>query len=153
MLATRRRKALAAVAVLALVIVAAALAAWFVSANGSGSAKAGTLVAPTVTAATSPIGDLFPGPSPTGTLSLQISNPNSDLVLAAVSSTGPATVTSGSCNGVTVDVPVITGLTLPVPSGSSRVDIPGAVRLSSGAPSGCQGAEFSIPVAVDFSTP
>jgi hypothetical protein len=152
MLRTRKRKTIAALAVLALVIVAAALAAWFVSSNGSGSAKAGTLVAPTVTAATLPIGDTFPGPTPTGTLSLQISNPNGALILTDVSSTGPATVTSGSCS-TTIDVPVITGLSLSVPTGSSRIDIPTAVRMSSTAPTGCQGAEFSIPVAVDFSTP
>jgi len=90
--ATRRRK-VAVAAVLALLVAAAAWAAWLVISTGTSSGKAGSLVAPTVTANDSGLaGDLFPGT--TGTLQMQVDNPNGALVVEAVQQNG--TVTSGT---------------------------------------------------------
>jgi hypothetical protein len=156
-----KKKILVALAALALVITAVGIAAWLISANGDGRGKAGTLVAPTITP-----GDAtnatptFPGVP--GSLSIQVDNPNGPLVITGwtMVSQNAVAVSGGSGSCTSADAFLLdsdTGITpIQVQSGTSTVQLPGAVMLKPSAPTGCQGATLQTTgnnIHVNFSTP
>jgi hypothetical protein len=148
-----RRRLLVALAVVA--ILAAGGAAWaYFRAPGSGTANAttGTMTAVTLSAtAGSPSTPLYPGA--TGDVSLEVNNPNSYAV-TLVSVTGNGTITPdaghSACTTTGVTFSNQTGLNMTVPAGATndRIDLGGAVSMSTSSSNGCQGATFSIPVTI-----
>lgn len=153
---TWRRRA-ATGAVLLLVTGGVAYAAWTLSATGPGAGKVGSLSALTVTAGT-PVGDTFPSTSATGSLAFQVTNPNSALIVTGVDATAlppfttdpscPASLFSWAGNGS------VSGLSIPLPTGTTNIVIPNVVKLDPSAPTACQNTSFtSAPVALQFSTP
>jgi hypothetical protein len=162
-LKSRKGQVLAGVAT---VILAAGVsyAAWsIITASGTGGAKVGSLVAPTITdAVTATPADLYPAtfPTATGSLKLQINNPNAgSLYLKSVTVDDDA-LTGGAvgCTPIqqytfiagqagwldanppaTINIPV--GIL--VAAGPSQVNVPNAIGLIDTTPSVCQGAVVS----------
>ena len=101
----------------------------------------------TVTAsAGTPNSALLPGA--TADVSLKITNPNSFTVtLTSVTGDGPITAGNG-CSPTGVTFANQTGLSIPVPAGTSQVDLAGAAAMSSSSASACQGTTFSIPITM-----
>lgn len=150
---TKRRRVTTLVVAIALVIVSAAAAAWLVSSLGSGAGRFGTLSSPTLTPhdgsfnATADF--LYPGT--TGSLGFSITNDNPlALVLTSLSQNGAITGT-GSCAGHVTFIPQ-SGLTIPIPAGTSLVKVPGALSVSASVPTECQGSLLTVPVSATFST-
>jgi hypothetical protein len=117
------------------------------SAQGTGQGSSGTMAAVTVSAGT-PNSTLVPGS--TGDVSLQVTNSNT-FAVTLISVTGNGTITgSGSCSpGLTVTFAPQTGLSVPIAaSATTQVHLANAATMTSAAPANCQGATFSIPVAV-----
>ncbi len=130
-----------------------ALAAWLVSGNGSGSAKAGSLTAITVHAAT-PTADLYPGGA--GKLYLNVGNPNAfDLKITGVSRTSGAIVSDAQgCDASSVTFADQTGLNVSLAGNANNFTFSvDGVTMAAGAATECQGATFTIPVKVDAQTP
>ncbi|GBC87777.1 hypothetical protein HRbin12_01795 [bacterium HR12] len=126
-----------------------AFAAWTATGTGSGYAKA-TTAQPLTTvdvSATTPA-TLYPGA--TGDVLLRINNPNPyPVVVTDVTGNGAITASNGSCNVASVTFTDQTGLSLNVPAGSAATfTLSGAVQMSSAANDNCQGATFTIPVAL-----
>jgi hypothetical protein len=152
--ATRKRK-FALVAVTA-VAATTAYAAWLVDGEGPGHAEVGTLAAPTVQA-----GGLDPsakrclaGATCDGTF--QITNDNGTaLVLtgATAASSQVGESSSPGCAANYLEVPVKTGLSIPIPAGTTTVKVPDVFRLRIDAPTACQGASIDKRVKLSFSTP
>ena len=123
-----------------------AWAAW--SANGSGSARAGSLTAQSVTVtAVTGAADLYPGFT-NGDLFFTITNPNPYPVTFTAMSSGAVTssnVTACPSSNVTVDA-TATGLTINVAAGatSATVSILDVVNMASTALDGCQAKTFDI---------
>ncbi len=123
-----------------------AWAAW--SANGSGSGRAGSLTAQSVTVtAVTGAADLYPGFT-NGDLYFTLTNPNPYSVTFTAMSSGAVTssnVTTCPSSNVTVDA-TATGLTINVAAGatSATVSIPDVVNMASTAPDGCQAKTFDI---------
>lgn len=154
LLRTRRRKA-AAVGATALVVVGAAVAAWIVTSTGSGSGKVGTIVAPTFTAGAAPDEPILPG----GTVALDysVSNPNATALVLTRQMAGAVVNPSGAgpgCSGSSFTVNDVSGLSIPIPPGSSQVTVPGGLSAASGTSQDCQGADLNLSgVQLRFSTP
>lgn len=130
-----------------------AVAYWTSSGSGRGASNAGTVQAVTILAATgTPASSLVPGG--TADLRLTLDNPNSvavRIVGLAPGGSGITVVGGTGCTGSNagVSVPTSSDLDVAVASGSSvSVNVAGAVRMTSAAPNGCQGASFQIPVSV-----
>jgi hypothetical protein len=138
---------------LALGLSGAAFGVWSTSGNGSGTAQALTAVAVTVNPVTG-AADLYPG-GPAGALYLTITN-NNPYAVTITSVTG-GTITSNNptaCPSANVSLtgsPWTTSFVVGANSTSSTDTIPAAVLLSHGAPDGCQGATFNVPVTVSGS--
>jgi hypothetical protein len=152
---TIRRRTLLAVAGLATLIAAGiGIAAWSTSTSGNAYSKATTAGAITLSdASASTSGDLYPGGS--GDLKLRVANPNSFPVrITAVALTSAGTITSNvtACNtgGTGVTLTSQSGLTLDLAANAAAtvLTVPGAVHMSSGSDTNCQGAIFTIPVDV-----
>lgn len=130
-----------------------AFAAWTATGTGSGYAKA-TSAQPltTVDVSASTTATLYPGA--TGDVYLRISNPNPyPVVVTDVTGNGAITASNGSCNASSVTYTDQTGLTLNVPaSGAASFTLSGAVQMSTAANDNCQGAVFTIPVALTGSS-
>lgn len=155
---TSRRRALivalgAAVALLLAMGGGAAYAYFSSHGSGSGVATAGTgPQSVTIVAATgTPTSSLQPGGS--ADLTLTLNNPNSFAVkITGISQNGTLTVAgdsgcTASNSGVTV--PTQTGLSVTIPAGSGQVaHIANGAAMSSSSNSGCQGAQFQVPVTV-----
>jgi hypothetical protein len=134
-----------------------AAAYWTGGGTGSGSAAAGT-AAPltTVTATASASSLLYPGGS--AHLTLTVRNPNPYAVtITSVTGNGLVTASGGSGLCVTTGVsfsPPTAGLPFTVPAAVGAVQgtvvatLEGAAQMSSASDSGCQGATFTIPVAL-----
>ena len=139
--------------VAAAVVAGAALAYWRSSGTGSGSGHAGTLQTVTVAAfvgGDAPHSYLLPGGS-TADVILRVSNPNAYAVtLVSVVGNGTITPDAGhaSCTTTGVTFTNQTALSISIPAGSSLVDLPGSASMSAASSNGCQGATFSIPVAI-----
>jgi hypothetical protein len=128
-----------------------AYAAWTASGTGSGYAQATTAQALTtvdVSAATT--AQLYPGA--TGDVILRINNPNPYPVrVTSVSGTGAITSDmGGACDASTgVTFTNQTGQTLDVPASSAvTFTLSGSVSMSNASDNSCQGAIFTIPVAL-----
>ena len=90
-------------------------------------------------------------PGGQGDVILRISNPNTFAVtLVSVSANGTVTASgSGACTTIGVSFTNIAGLTMPIAAaGTTLVHLAGAASMSATSSSGCQGATFSIPVAI-----
>lgn len=143
----------AAVAVIALIVVASAWAAWTFMASGTGSDKTGSFTAPTIAKPTSPTADLLPGG--TGAWQATVNNPNaSALVLTALTVNGAPIVNGAAgCLSSNVTTASKTGLSIPVPAGTSQVSVPGVFTLAATAPIACMGVTIDQDVQATFSTP
>ena len=130
-----------------------ALAYFFGTGAGSGSATTGTLQTVTVAAVsgteTTP---LLPGGS--GDVILNVTNPNPYSV-TLVSVTGNGTISADGSHPGCVATGIVTfsdqtGLTQNIPGNgiTTPVDLPGASHMALSAANACQGATFSIQVAV-----
>ncbi len=130
-----------------------AFAAWTATGTGSGYAKA-TTAQPLTTvdvSATTPA-TLYPGA--TGDVLLRINNPNPyPVVVNDVTGNGAITASNPSCNVASVTFTDQTGLSLNVPASSAATfTLSGAVQMSTAANDNCQGATFTIPVALTGSS-
>lgn len=121
--------------------------------SGTGTASTGTMQTVTVTALVggdAPTSKLYPG-GPAADVILRVNNPNSFTVqITGVAANGTITADSGhagcTTTGVTFTAPSNPSIT--VSSGSSLVHLSAAASMSTASVSACQGATFSIPVAV-----
>lgn len=134
-----------------------AVAAWLITSDGEGGAKAGSLSAPVVTVASPLTGDTMPSTVPTGTLQLSVQNPNTmALKLTGVRLKDGSAISTGNnpnCVGGLWSMPEKTGLAINVPaSATTRIDIPNTVKLVENAPTECQGVSVTIPTTASFST-
>lgn len=148
-----RRSAILALALGLLFAAGIAFAAWTATGTGSGYAKA-TTAQPltTVDVSASAAATLYPGA--TGDVELRISNPNPyPVVVSDVTGNGAITASDPACNVASVSFTDQTGLSLNVPaSGAATFTLAGAVQMSSAANDNCQGATFTIPVALTGSS-
>lgn len=148
-----RRSAILALALGLLFAAGIAFAAWTATGTGSGYAKA-TTAQPltTVDVSASVAATLYPGA--TGDVELRISNPNPyPVVVSDVTGNGAITASDPACNVASVSFTDQTGLSLNVPaSGAATFTLAGAVQMSSAANDNCQGATFTIPVALTGSS-
>jgi hypothetical protein len=127
-----------------------AYAFWFASGSGAGSAAA-TVAKPLTTSAVAvSSGLLYPGA--TGDVRITINNPNPfPVTVTGVTGTGPITSDKGgACDAATgVTFADVTGASLAVPaSGSASFTLAGAVAMDNSSDDTCQGATFTIPVAL-----
>jgi hypothetical protein len=115
-------------------------------AAGAGTAHAITVVQSQGTAS----GTLYPGT--TSDLVVELDNPNNFAVdIVTVAGSGPVTSSGGigTCTTTGVTVPTQTGLSLAVAPGADVVvHVPDGVAMGATSSSGCQGATFSVPVAL-----
>ena len=137
-----------------LLVGSVAFAYWTASGSGNGYAKAATpQLLSTVDVSASTTADLYPGG--TGTLKMQIHNPNSYAVTVTdIAATGVGTSGNAPCdaaNTVSLVAP-LSGLSIAVPAGGNSTvqTYAGAVQMSYGATAdnSCQGKTFSIPVSL-----
>jgi len=158
-LRTRRRKAIAILAVLAVAIAAtAAYAAWFVQDVGEGKTRNGTISAITVAPGnTVPTNGNQCYPGNTCDAHFQVTNPasNGALVVTAVAATpgSVGTTNNPACAVSNLTVEALSGLAIPLPTGTTEVVVPDAYRLSASAPNDCQGAVLTREVTLTASTP
>ena len=144
-----KRKSIIVGAVLVVTLGGIAAALW--SASGSGSGRARSLTAQSVTVnATTGAADLYPGFNG-GDLYFTLTNPNpygvsfSTMNAGAITSSDPT-----NCPASNITVGNATGLSLPVAAGatSGSLSIPNVVTMAAAAPNGCQGVSFDIAVTL-----
>lgn len=127
-----------------------AYAFWSAAGTGSGAAAAGTMQPLTTSPATAASGLLYPGS--TGDLRLTIANPNPFAVtVSSVVGNGPVTSDKGAACDASTGVAFTdqTGLALVVPPGSSQsFTLAGSVTMDNSSDDSCQGAAFTVPVAL-----
>jgi hypothetical protein len=144
-----------------------ALAAWTQTATGAGTAKARTLVAPTVAAGSSTVTSLlYPGLTADGstvggdlTLSVTNTNPFPVTITGVAPGTGNTTSDQGAAcvdgganpTGVTIITKnsglAGTNLTIPANGSNVAVTINKVVSMSAASATGCQGAVFTLAAA------
>ena len=118
--------------------------------SGHGSTEPMRTVTLSATAGT-PSTLLYPGG--TGDVSLEVNNPN-PFAVTLVGVTGTGTITPdaahSSCTTTGVTFKNQTGLSTTIPGGVGdyRIDLPRAASMSASSSNGCQGATFSVPVAI-----
>jgi len=131
-----------------------AFAWWTASGSGNGYAQAATPAAlSTLDVSASTTADLYPGG--TGTLTIEIHNPNSYAVTVTdIAANGAASSGNAACdaaNTVSLVAP-LSGLTVNVPAGGNTAVLTysNAVQMSYGAAAdnSCQGKKFTIPVTL-----
>jgi hypothetical protein len=153
-----------------------AYAYFAVTGSGTGSASVGRLQPVVVEHTTATVtGLLFPGG--TGTLALEVTNPNPfAVVVVGVAQDGPVTVTTTNGGGtgctsgsgtwpsitpgtsgvaIATTATVARGLDLQItagPSVTTTVTVVGGATMSTSSSTTCQGATFHIPVAVTVHT-
>lgn len=135
-----------AAAVALLLVGGVAIAAWLASGSGTGSAKAGSLVALQVNRDTA-VADLYPG-TLNGAVYVKVDNPNT-FPVTVTSVTIPAGTIDAVC-GVSVNAsgigfefagqPTLAAGAVGVP-----IKVTNALTMSSSSATGCQGKDFSIP--------
>ena len=150
----KRRLIFAAVTVMVLAIASLGYAAWTSAGNGSGIAKASTAQALTTVTATASAG-LYPGAN--AALALQVSNPN-PYPVTVTDVTGNGTITADASHSTCgQDATHPTGVTytdqhnlsISVPAnGTTSVSVSNSVHMSNASDNSCQGATFTIPVAL-----
>lgn len=164
---SRKKKVVSALITGVVMVAAAGTAAWLVTTTtGSGSGKTGSLVAPTITNASAPAGNMFPTGAFDSPIQMTVNNPNSGaLILTGLGPIDKSAIVGGdaACDFSTVarkaDVlvkPTATaGLSIAIPVGSSQVSVPNLIGLGSATPSNCQNMTidgFGLS-NVTFSTP
>jgi hypothetical protein len=148
---TRRlagRTATIAATVAALTVGGIAAANWTISGAGSGGAEATTVT--NLVVSVSADGDLFPGATVDGNLTVTNSNPF-PVRITAVTFSGDVTVATpaGTCTPANSEVTFTTktGLTLDVAANATSEELVGAlvdaIEMGSGADNDCQGRVFS----------
>lgn len=146
------RKVTAASVFLALLVAGSvAYAIWTTNGSGAGYARATTAQAlTTVDVSATTVGDLYPGGQ--GDVILEISNPNPyDVLVTSIAGSGAITSNAGAaCNGSTgVTFADQTGLTITVTAGDTTpVTLTDAASMDNTSDNACQGAIFTIPVAL-----
>ncbi len=127
------------------------------SGAGSSTVLTGNMSAVTVAAVSggdAPATQLQPGG--TAEVILRVRNPNSyPVVLHSITGNGTIVATGGigSCDTPNVTFVDQPSVALPIPGNSTTlVRLASAVSMASTAPTGCQGALFSIPVAITSGT-
>lgn len=147
----------AAVAAAVAVALTAGVASAFVqetahvkSTGGTGTVSLASVKTITASAATIS-GALYPGG--TADLAVTIANPYNNLALTVVGVAAAGTVTTGASGCTTTGVSVVTTPTSISPSSvaagaTTPITLTGAVQMSSAASSGCQGATFTVPLAI-----
>ena len=149
------KRAIIASLFLGIVLAASVAFAWWTAGgSGNGYAKAAT-ASPltTVDVSGSTTADLYPGG--TGTLKIQIHNPNTYAVTVnSITANGTATSGNAACdaaNTVSMVAP-LTGLSISVTAGGNSTvqTFSNAVTMSYGASAdnSCQGLTFSVPVTL-----
>jgi hypothetical protein len=151
---SKKRKITTAITCLALAGAGTALAAWILTTNGTAGGAISSGTAPTMVAASTPASSCLPG----GTCSASVTVTNSSgtaETLTGVSTFGnPAATESNSgsgCAATVITVPTQTGLSIPIPVGTSTIDIPNTFSLQSSAPSSCQNSTFTHAISGTFS--
>lgn len=123
-----------------------ALAQWTATGVGGGGAFASASVDVTVTGGPA-AADLYPGS--TGDLAVELDNPNGYAVRFTTMTGGVVTPSTGTCPAAAValvDGPV--DVVVPAHADGHPVVLDDVVRMDRSAPDGCQGATFSIEVAL-----
>lgn len=147
-----RKIAVTSAATLGALIVGIAFANWTATGSGSGSAKAVTATVSAVTGDT-PNATLYPSATFNGDLFFKVDNTNpypvrfTDATLGTVTSSNPT-----GCPASNVAVQNATGLTIDVPADTTTpqsAQLSDVAKMSSSAPTQCQGVTFTI--AVDLS--
>lgn len=127
----------------------AAYAAWTTNGTGTASAKAGTASPLTTTAAAVTTNLLFPGG--TGDVKITINNPNPyNVRITQVAGSGTITAAggTGTCTTTGVTFTTQTGTYDVSANSSATFTLAGAAAMSTASQDGCQGATFTIPVAL-----
>lgn len=131
-------------------VVGVAFAQWLATGTGSGRATAAVAEPLTTATSTASSGGLYPGGS--GDLHLVIVNPNPYAVtVSTVAGNGTITSDTAGCDATTHAVTFTdqTDLALYVgPTTSASHALAGAVAMGISAADACQGASFTIPVAL-----
>jgi hypothetical protein len=127
-----------------------AYAYWKAGGTGSGTAAAGVVQPLTTSAATVSSGLLYPGA--TGDVRLTVVNPN-PFPVTVTSVVGTTAITSdkgAACDAATgVTFTDATSVSLAVAaSGSATFTLAGTVAMDNSSDDSCQGATFTIPVAL-----
>ena len=148
---SKRNLVVGSMTLVTITAVAFVYAAWTTNGSGSGYAKAGSSQAlTTVDVSASTAATLYPGVS--GDVKLQISNPNPYAVrVTGVSGNGTITPDAGHSGCTTTGVTFTnqSSLTIDVPASSSTTTtLTGAAAMSNASLNACQGATFTIPVAL-----
>ena len=130
--------------------------AFFSGGFGTGGGSATTDVAKTITASSASLsGTIYPGQS--GNLTVTIANPYSNRALTitgVTAGTGSIQVSGAAgCTAANADVSVDTTASVFSPStisaaATTPITITGAVKMGPNSASACQGATFTVPVAV-----
>jgi hypothetical protein len=142
------RKTLGLAVVLA-TAAAVAGASWSAQGTGAAKAKAGQLVAVTASPA-NPSTELFPGGSADSALTLNNPNPVA-MVVSSIVGAGPVTSDTADCNAESVSFANQNGAWEVAKNAQLTVHLPSSVTMSLSANDACQGATFTIPVAVTAS--
>jgi hypothetical protein len=155
-----RRRGRCALIVLAVFVGVIALAssafAYFTTGGaGAGSARTGTVAAPTVVSATATANLL-----PTGgftDLSVTLNNTNSFSVrITGIQQTGTVTIGAGAgtCTTSGVSVPTNSGLSFNAGAGNGVVvTLPAVVKMDTTSDNGCQGRTFTFPIKLTVVKP
>jgi hypothetical protein len=149
--ATKKRIIGAGITLIVLAAVGLVYAAWTSSGTGSGYAKAGTAQAlTTVDVSASTTATLYPGSS--GNVLIKISNPNPYPVrVTSVTGNGPITADTShpGCTTTGVTFTNQTGQSIDVAANAdTQTTLTNAASMSNASDNGCQGAVFTIPVAL-----
>jgi len=155
----RRGRAVGLFCVVAALALSGTAFAWVTtSSSGTADASTSTMSPVTVVAlggADATTTDLQP--DGTADVVLRIRNPNPYAArLVAVAPNGAVTAAGGVGTCTTTGVALVdqSGLAVALPSDTTTlVDLPAAASMSTASSSGCQGATFSIPVAITVHTP
>ena len=149
----RHRRVVAVLSFVGVLAIGGTAWAYFTSSgSGHGQGTAGTMSTVTLNAtAGSPSTPLYPGG--TADVSLEVNNPNAYAVtLRSVTGNGTIQPDAGHAGCTTTGVTFTsqTGLTTTIPANANgaRIDLTGAVTMSTSSSNGCQGAIFSIPVTI-----
>ena len=127
---------------------------WSAPATGHGTGATSTFGITATGVVTSEGARLVPGG--TGDVTFTVHNPNTFPVTVTVAFDAGRPITvdpaDSGCDGSAMHVldPLLTPIPLVVPPGAAAASVTatGAVTMDSEAPSGCQGATFSVPVVV-----
>lgn len=135
------RRATAASLVLMTGLVGAGVAVAYVASTATRAATA-SVVAPSITAEAAPVAGLYPGA--TGSLLVTVVNAGRMPFIVTSVTADPAE--ADGCPGDNLQPGIPTSYPTVTAGGTSTVTIP--VTMPIGAPNGCQGAVFTVPVHV-----